>query len=745
MFAYYPTTSLHFQPQYTVADPYGERVYFAAPQAHYGGMPRRSQPYFAASPSSLGRRASRYSQRDAIEEQIQAEVERRLALERAMQSPRQVRPQRCCHRQRGSHPAHHLYGSGRALGARYDDLELDPYSSGSDYGYDSDECGCYDEQAEFPADTRRMRAEAQRRQALRQQQQQHEAALCQRQAEIAARNRRLREEQDRQEQEQQQRRREMAAKNRLLREEQHRQELEQQQRRREAAAARQRESNKSSCRHDTSDQLANALLSLFGLAPNQGCQSSVEQPAKPACRQPEVNQPQQSASQPAITQSPVKQVEPPKPVEQPKRLEQPKPQRAASPVTVINITTPPSPTPQPPQAEQQKLQQTSASAPVTFVTTTTTHSTHSTTTTAAGAGTTTPQQLKIATLAHITADLESTIAALSPAAFAKPVVLEPDTGVFLPQRNRDLVAYEEALLRLLTRADEVQSEGSTEVRDARKKLVEEVTVELEKVDNAKRSKRAGGFKESQEEALSSAADKPASAEATTSTAQEPAAATETVVPDTVESSVEAAPVQEPQEAVVPTSDDSTAAPVKTDSAKPLDEVTTEPAAAPASPSSTSADSEKTEPQDSTQPATDSAPVNGDESNNDTSSQVPRTSPPSPEDESPSLAADQVLSDQPQESPSSSAAAVEQEPSHTSPTPVEKPLTAASTPGTKDNSPSPSPVSTDSSLKEGSEQQQQRAGSPTLASQCTCGLDAAQAATAAERRSPVTSDEYIMVH
>ncbi|KAJ3167960.1 hypothetical protein HDU88_001907 [Geranomyces variabilis] len=103
--------------------------------------------------------------------------------------------------------------------------------------------------------------------------------------------------------------------------------------------------------------------------------------------------------------------------------------------------------------------------------------------------------MKLAILASISSALSEAVESLRGPALAAPVVLDEETGTFLPHRNHELVAYEEALLTLLTRADEIESDGRDDVRDARKALVKKVTGELEKVDAVKKAKIAEGTAE----------------------------------------------------------------------------------------------------------------------------------------------------------------------------------------------------------------------------------------------------------
>ncbi|KAJ3162984.1 hypothetical protein HDU88_006477 [Geranomyces variabilis] len=696
MFAHYPSSTLHFHPQYAAApavvDPYA-RFYIAAPQPEYGVISHPLERYHRHSAPH------RYSQRDILEDQIAAEVERRLAMERAMRSARQSRPQRCsCRRHHDSRyddcavPATRAFGGHRGLGAqqsavfdRYD------YPSDAEYSSDYDDCDYYDE---VEAELQAQQARRARRQLLKQQQQQQQqqqaAELRQRQqAAIAARNRVLEQRQLEQQQQQQQ---------------QLQRQREQQQRERRAAAAaagaRQCESRGlSSCRKDSGDQLADAILSLLGLATGSAANTT-----KPACSSSAC---QSSTSQSSASQSP-------------------------QPARQISVTQSPPKSSQP-QAEQKPQQP--AAAPVTFVTTTTTthsSSAHSatTTTTATGSPTPTPQQLKLASLAHITADLATTIAALSPAAFSKPVVLEPDTGVFLPQKNRDLVAYEEALLRLLTRADEVQSEGSTEVRDARKKLVEEVTVELEKVDAAKRRKS-------------------------------PVATAESAAVDAAEE-IPKASVEQQQEAVPSSAEEpaneSINADTGIDNSQPQAEAPTDESPASSSPS---ADVDSDQPE-SQQPSPDLANTESSATNSvDVSKDehpIPTPETDTVEDVLPSAASDadkDVVEQTPsKESSSSLPASNDSTPLATASALQETTQAAAppSTPPAAKQDEETTTTSVDSSSDALREEKTNpttvdsttsRSSSPTAQS---CRADAAQADVAAKRRSsPVVSDEFVMVH
>ncbi|KAJ3138085.1 hypothetical protein HDU90_001563 [Geranomyces variabilis] len=705
MFAHYPSSTLHFHPQYAAApavvDPYA-RFYIAAPQPEYGVISHPLERYHRRSAPH------RYSQRDILEDQIAAEVERRLAMERALRSARQSRSQRCsCRHHHDSRyddcavPATRAFGGHRGLGAqqsavfdRYD------YPSDAEYSSDYDDCDCYDE---VEAELQAQQARRARRPLLKQQQQQQQQAaeLRRQQAAIAARNRVLEQRQREQQQQQQQ-------------QQQLQREREQQQRERRAAAAaaaaRQCEPRgQSSCRKDGGDQLADAILSLLGFA--TGSAANTTKPACPSSACPS------SACQSSACQSPTSQSS---------TSQSPQPARQ------IPVTQSPPKSPQP-QVEQKPQQP--AAAPVTFTTTTTTtHSStaHSatTTTTATGSPTSTPQQLKLASLAHITADLATTIAALSPAAFSKPVVLEPDTGVFLPQKNRDLVAYEEALLRLLTRADEVQSEGSTEVRDARKKLVEEVTVELEKVDAAKRRKSPV-----------------ATAESAVAAAEENSKALAEQQQEAVPSSSSEEPAN-----VSPNAD------TGIDNSQPQAEAPAEESPASSLPSadvgSGQPESQQASPDlaNNESPAANAVDVSKDEH------PIPTPETNSVEDVLPSAASDadkNVVEETPsKESSSSLPASDDRTPSATASASQE--TTQAAAPPSTTSAAKQDEETTTTSVDTSADAQREektkstaidstpsRSSSPTAQS---CRADAAQADAAAKRRSsPVVSDEFVMVH
>ncbi|KAI8589142.1 hypothetical protein BDZ88DRAFT_419085 [Geranomyces variabilis] len=670
MFAHYPSSTLHFHPQYAAApavvDPYA-RFYIAAPQPEYGVISHPLERYHRRSAPH------RYSQRDILEDQIAAEVERRLAMERALRSARQSRSQRCsCRHHHDSRyddcavPATRAFGGHRGLGAqqsavfdRYD------YPSDAEYSSDYDDCDCYDE---VEAELQAQQARRARRPLLKQQQQQQQLQR---------------------EREQQQRERRAAA---------------------AAAAARQCEPRgQSSCRKDGGDQLADAILSLLGFA--TGSAANTTKPACPSSACPS------SACQSSACQSPTSQSS---------TSQSPQPARQ------IPVTQSPPKSPQP-QVEQKPQQP--AAAPVTFTTTTTTtHSStaHSatTTTTATGSPTSTPQQLKLASLAHITADLATTIAALSPAAFSKPVVLEPDTGVFLPQKNRDLVAYEEALLRLLTRADEVQSEGSTEVRDARKKLVEEVTVELEKVDAAKRRKSPV-----------------ATAESAVAAAEENSKALAEQQQEAVPSSSSEEPAN-----VSPNAD------TGIDNSQPQAEAPAEESPASSLPSadvgSGQPESQQASPDlaNNESPAANAVDVSKDEH------PIPTPETNSVEDVLPSAASDadkNVVEETPsKESSSSLPASDDRTPSATASASQE--TTQAAAPPSTTSAAKQDEETTTTSVDTSADAQREektkstaidstpsRSSSPTAQS---CRADAAQADAAAKRRSsPVVSDEFVMVH
>lgn len=70
--------------------------------------------------------------------------------------------------------------------------------------------------------------------------------------------------------------------------------------------------------------------------------------------------------------------------------------------------------------------------------------------------------------------------------------------------NAPLLAYEDEMVRMLTKLDEVQSEGDMVVRDARKKIVREVEEELERLDGVRRSeweRQQSGGESEQEKAV----------------------------------------------------------------------------------------------------------------------------------------------------------------------------------------------------------------------------------------------------
>ncbi|KAJ3161751.1 hypothetical protein HDU86_006522 [Geranomyces michiganensis] len=101
--------------------------------------------------------------------------------------------------------------------------------------------------------------------------------------------------------------------------------------------------------------------------------------------------------------------------------------------------------------------------------------------------------MKLAILASISSALSDAVDRLGGPALAAPIVFDDNdetSNTFMHHRNPQVVAYEEALLTLLTRADEIESDGRDDVRDARKALVKQVTGELEKLDAVKKNKIA---------------------------------------------------------------------------------------------------------------------------------------------------------------------------------------------------------------------------------------------------------------
>ncbi|KAI8921344.1 hypothetical protein DFJ77DRAFT_449477 [Powellomyces hirtus] len=94
---------------------------------------------------------------------------------------------------------------------------------------------------------------------------------------------------------------------------------------------------------------------------------------------------------------------------------------------------------------------------------------------------------KLVALHQIERDLSNAVSELSQPALSTPISLEDSTGAFLPHHNKSFVAYEEALTRLLMRADAIGSDGSHCVRDRRKAVVKEANMRLEELDAVRKA------------------------------------------------------------------------------------------------------------------------------------------------------------------------------------------------------------------------------------------------------------------
>lgn len=95
---------------------------------------------------------------------------------------------------------------------------------------------------------------------------------------------------------------------------------------------------------------------------------------------------------------------------------------------------------------------------------------------------------RLATLAHLHELLDNLKAAFQ---LPSSLTFLPSATAAAPKldfraNNAPLLTYEDEMVRMLTKLDEVQSEGDMVVRDARKKIVREVEEELERLDGVRR-------------------------------------------------------------------------------------------------------------------------------------------------------------------------------------------------------------------------------------------------------------------
>ncbi|TPX72803.1 hypothetical protein SpCBS45565_g00302 [Spizellomyces sp. 'palustris'] len=96
-----------------------------------------------------------------------------------------------------------------------------------------------------------------------------------------------------------------------------------------------------------------------------------------------------------------------------------------------------------------------------------------------------PAPVALKTLRSVLSDLRTLRETREPTVLRTPLVRDA-TGALVPDKNKALVGYEEALVGLLERLDGVDAQGVSAVRDARKNAIQAVQDRLGVLDAYKR-------------------------------------------------------------------------------------------------------------------------------------------------------------------------------------------------------------------------------------------------------------------
>ncbi|KND01838.1 uncharacterized protein SPPG_03628 [Spizellomyces punctatus DAOM BR117] len=96
-----------------------------------------------------------------------------------------------------------------------------------------------------------------------------------------------------------------------------------------------------------------------------------------------------------------------------------------------------------------------------------------------------PAPVALKTLRSVLSDLRTLRETREPTVLRTPLVRDA-TGALIPDKNKALVGYEEALVGLLERLDAVDTQGVSAVRDARKNAIQAVQDRLAVLDAYKR-------------------------------------------------------------------------------------------------------------------------------------------------------------------------------------------------------------------------------------------------------------------